>query len=746
MFRNLSDWLDHRTGYRKLRDAMLLEHIPGGAKWRYVWGSTLAFVFGIQLLTGVLLMLHYSPGDTTAWGSVYFIQYEMDFGWLVRGLHHFGSQTMVVLLGVHMLQVVIAGAQLPPREFNWWLGLGLMGIVLGLSLTGYLLPWDQKGYFATRVATNIAGNMPVIGPYMQRVIVGGPEYGNHTLTQFFTLHVGILPPLLIVLLVAHLAVFRRHGVTVSPTNRPGWPMPVPVAALRDIALAGIVGSICYVFQVPISTTLLIAGLFVMFAVSRLFIKPVGEESFWPAQAFRDLVVCLWIFAIMASLVLEGHGHTIDTGTPPEELSSYERWAKAGQRGLGANLDAPADRDTEGYPARPEWYFLFLFQLLKYFEGDLFLVGTLVIPNGAMVLLALLPLFGYGRMRKFGHAIGIVVVVVLILGVGLLTFLALVDDSTKPILGVSAKDRHKAEAFHQSMKKAEIQAAQAVQLAYLGIPQEGGRELLRNDPKTRGPKIFAAKCASCHNFGGYEHASKDDKLLAEYKKKNASDLEGYGSPAWIKGMLADPGSPKYFGLAKAKVKDDKGKEEELHLDGMIRWRAGVERKWKKAVERDKEAGTKKIEEDKAAFELIADFVADQSRPPAKRDKDLEKKALPLFEDHCATCHNVQTKPGDLAEKKQGPDLTRYGSTEWIRHMVMTPSHPVKYGERNLMPAFRPIDGPGAQVPLEEFRELYKKTALIELSDIDREIVIRWITGDQRVVFGGQPIAGSVRNKK
>src|SRR5438132_11830774 len=129
----LAEWFDHRTGYRTLRDTLLLEHIPGGAKWRYVWGSTLAFVFMIQLITGVLLMTAYSPGDSTAWGSVYFIQYQMDFGWLIRGLHHFGSQTMVILLGLHMLQVVIAGAHLKPREVNWWLGLGLAGVVLGLS-------------------------------------------------------------------------------------------------------------------------------------------------------------------------------------------------------------------------------------------------------------------------------------------------------------------------------------------------------------------------------------------------------------------------------------------------------------------------------------------------------------------------------------------------------------------------------------------------------------------------------------
>ena len=120
---------------------------------------------------------------------------------------------MVVLLALHMLQVVVAGAHLPPREINWWLGLALLGAVLGLSLTGYLLPWDQKGYFATQVATNIAGNVPVLGQWIKKIIVGGPEYGHHTLTRFYALHVGVLPLLVIVLTALHIYVFRRQGVT-----------------------------------------------------------------------------------------------------------------------------------------------------------------------------------------------------------------------------------------------------------------------------------------------------------------------------------------------------------------------------------------------------------------------------------------------------------------------------------------------------------------------------------------------------
>src|SRR5262249_54823482 len=193
--------------------------------------------------------------DSMAWSMVYFIQYQMDFVWFIRRLHHFGSQAMVVLLGVHMLQVVIAGAHLPPREVNWWLGLALLGAVLGLSLTGYLLPWDQKGYWATQVATNIAGNQPVIGPKLQKIIVGGPVYGHHTLTRFFPLPVGVLPALVVVLIIAHLTVFRRHGVTTP-------------ASLR--------------------------------------VQPGGRQRegwFWPDQAFRDLLVSLGVFAVLLSLVL-----------------------------------------------------------------------------------------------------------------------------------------------------------------------------------------------------------------------------------------------------------------------------------------------------------------------------------------------------------------------------------------------------------------------------------------------------------
>jgi ubiquinol-cytochrome c reductase cytochrome b subunit len=686
----LGDWLDHRTGYRKLIDALLLEHIPGGAKWRYVWGSTLAFVFMVQLITGVLLMTSYSAGDSTAWSSVYFIQYQMDFGWLIRGLHHFGSQTMVVLLGLHMLQVVIAGAHLPPREVNWWLGLALLAAVLGLSLTGYLLPWDQKGYWATQVATNIAGNLPGAGPFLQKIIVGGPVYGHHTVTRFYTLHVAILPPLVIALIIAHLTVFRRHGVT-HPKNAQ------------------------------------------------------GEGWFWPDQAFRDMLVSLGVFAVMLGLVLYGFGHKVETTAPVVQSESpaastetsppslYDKWAHAGREGRGANLDAPAD-PARPYPARPEWYFLFLFQLLKYFEGEQEIIGTVVIPNAVLVLLFFLPLLGYGRMRAFGHAVGVLVIVALLGGVGVLTYLALAADRKPPELtpeevdklGPKEKEQYnKAKLFHKELDAADARAARAIQLAGDGIPAEGAVYLLRRDPLTEGKQLFGQHCAVCHTHG--------DDFKSD--KATASDLDGFGTKEWIRGLLNEPADPHYFGRTK------------------LRAMANYSKSAKRKAQKDPQI--------LAAWDVIAPWLASHPRqdPPKDQDKGAFAEGYRAYELHCSECHTYKATEGGSTK---APDFTGYGDAEWVRLMVMSPAHELRYGARNTMPAFRDLEGLTAELTKLELHQtkalllkvipdddpeadmkrkaIDEATRVISLSDIDRELIIRWLLKDYRVVFGGEPISG------
>ncbi len=192
----LLDWLDDRTGYRNLLNDMLFEPIPAAPAGAMSGGARSFSCSSMQVMTGVFLWSFYSPSAQTAWESVYFIQYMTSWGWLVRGIHHYSSQAMVVLMALHLIQVVVDGAYRAPREINFWLGLILMQIVFGLSLTGYLLPWDQKGYYATQVSTEIMGSAPVVGPTLQQLVQGGARYGHHTLTRFFAMHAGILPGLL----------------------------------------------------------------------------------------------------------------------------------------------------------------------------------------------------------------------------------------------------------------------------------------------------------------------------------------------------------------------------------------------------------------------------------------------------------------------------------------------------------------------------------------------------------------------
>ncbi len=314
---DLLDWLDDRTGYRALLRGALYERIPGGARWRYVWGSTLTFAIFVQFVTGIVLWAAYSANAQGAWESVYFIQNEMLGGWVVRGIHHFMAQATIVLLVLHLMQIMIDGAYRAPREVNFWFGLALLFVVLGLSLTGYLLPWDQKGYWATKVATSIASMAPFVGPQLQQLLIGGAEYGHLTLTRFFALHAGVLPAALVGLIVGHVYLFRRHGVTVPQELRNDRP----------------------------------------------------DGNFWPDQLLRDGVASLAVMAAVLALVV---------------------WTG------GAHLGAPAD-PTEPYSAaRPEWYFLFLFQWLKYFPAGWEVVGAHVIPALLVGLVALMPLIGRCR--------------------------------------------------------------------------------------------------------------------------------------------------------------------------------------------------------------------------------------------------------------------------------------------------------------------------------------------------------------
>ena len=212
-------WLDERLGTRGERAT-----VPGPS-FAYVLGWTLLILFIVEAVTGAALSAFYAPSTTDAWASVAYVQDRMAGGWFVRGLHYHAASALVIVSGAHLLQTAIWGAYRKPRELTWWIGILLMLLILAFAITGYVLRWDQSGYWANQVEIGIAAGTPILGPLIKSLVIGGNEYGNLTLTRFYTLHIVVLPAIVLALVLAHIKLARRHGVTprVAKPAVPRWP-------------------------------------------------------------------------------------------------------------------------------------------------------------------------------------------------------------------------------------------------------------------------------------------------------------------------------------------------------------------------------------------------------------------------------------------------------------------------------------------------------------------------------------------
>ena len=215
MAARIGDWLDQRFGWRSVWQAVFLRKIPK-VNWWYTLGSATLFVAINQGVTGILLTTYYVPTPDHAYESIQYITTQVPAGWLIRGLHHWGASAMVMLTVLHMLRVIVAGAYKFPREMTWFTGVLLLIVVLGFGFTGYLLPWDQKAYWATTVGTRIAGVTPFIGDWILKIMRGGESLSAVTLARFFGTHVWILPLTLILLLGTHLYLIVRIGISSVP--------------------------------------------------------------------------------------------------------------------------------------------------------------------------------------------------------------------------------------------------------------------------------------------------------------------------------------------------------------------------------------------------------------------------------------------------------------------------------------------------------------------------------------------------
>jgi menaquinol-cytochrome c reductase cytochrome b subunit len=209
-------WLDERTGASPFLRGFLYRKVPKGTNWFYTLGSATMFAFLSQAITGVFLAMYYEPDPTRAYESASHITNDVFLGELVRGMHRWGSTVMIILIFMHMGRTFFFGAYKYPRELNWIIGVVLLVLTLAMGLTGYLLPFDQRSFWATVVAVNINASGPVVGPYLADFLRAGAEFGPTTISRFYALHMLFIPGLIAALIGAHLYLVAKLGTTAPP--------------------------------------------------------------------------------------------------------------------------------------------------------------------------------------------------------------------------------------------------------------------------------------------------------------------------------------------------------------------------------------------------------------------------------------------------------------------------------------------------------------------------------------------------
>ena len=209
--RDLADWMEERTGIVSLTEKLLYEPTPRRGRLLYTLGSATLFLITLQFLTGILLLFYYVPTTENAWDSIYYLMNSVYFGRLIRGIHFWSANALIIVIGLHMVRNFLSGSYKAPREMNWVVGVFLIVIVTIMAFSGYALRWDQEGFWAWEVGAMIASYTPVIGDWAIATFLGGDTAGPATLSRVFALHVWLLPAALVPLIVIHLYLLRKHG-------------------------------------------------------------------------------------------------------------------------------------------------------------------------------------------------------------------------------------------------------------------------------------------------------------------------------------------------------------------------------------------------------------------------------------------------------------------------------------------------------------------------------------------------------